>query len=112
MMILVMTFALMSYEPYFNKDELKNGTAVLIGYKIAKYSHMYIMIEETGTLHDIGSLGGRREPIMSLGDRFPIQYYVRGNRIIPYFDKYKYVKRPHNTTSRKIMMHGYEKCYY
>lgn len=103
-----MTFALMSCEPSFNKDELKNGTAVLIGYKIAKHSHMYIMIEQTGTVHDISFLGGRREPIMSLGDKFPIQYYVRGNRIIPYFDKCKYVKRP-NTTSRKIVMHGYEK---
>ena len=110
--MLLMAFALMSCEPSVKNSELINGTAILIGYKVAKHSHMYIMIEETGTTHDIGSLGGRREPVMSLGDRFPIQYYIIGSRIIPYFNRYKYVKDPTNRNSRKVTLPGYEKyCY-
>ena len=98
--MLLMAFALMSCESSVKNSELKNGTAILIGYK------------ETGTTHDIGSLGGRREPVMSLADRFPIQYYIIGSRIIPYFNRYKYVKDPTNRNSRKVTLPGYEKyCY-
>lgn len=110
--MLAAAFTLMSCTSFPQNDELKNGTAVLIGYKVAKHSRMYIMVKETGTTHRITGLGGRREPIMALGDEFPIQYYIRGNMIIPYFDRYKYVRYPTNRKLRKVTLQGYEKyCY-
>lgn len=61
------------------EKDWKDGTATLVGYKVSKHSHIFIKVNETNTLHDISGLGRRREPIIPLGDKFPIKYYVSPN---------------------------------
>ena len=111
---LIGLFAILQFSScqHSSEKDLKQGTATLIGYRVAKHSHLYIRIDETGTIHDIGGLGGRREPTLSLGDKFPIQYYQNENNVIPHFDKYKYVKYPTNRRTRRVMLDNYKNYYH
>ena len=61
------------------EKDWKDGTATLIGYKVSKHNHIFIKVNETNTLHDIDGLGRRREPIIPLGGKFHIKYYVSPN---------------------------------
>ena len=108
---LLVVFQFSSCEPDCSEKDIRQGTATLIGYKVAKHSRLYIRIDETGTIHKITSLGGRREPTLSLGDKFPIQYYYRGNTVVPRFNKFNYVRYPKNRRTRTVMLDEYKDFY-
>lgn len=82
----------------------KNGKAVLVAYRVAKHSHLWFQNPETKQIYDIGSVGGRREPNINLGDTISVQY-CNGEII---FDRYSYVRQPYNRETRFIHLNGYD----
>lgn len=91
------------------KYEEKTGTAMLIGYKVAKHSHIFIKVMETNTIHELGGMGGRREPNIPLGTKFKIRYRVYADgHVRPMVDAYQFGKYPENRRRRYVMLSGYE----
>lgn len=74
-------------------------TVVLVAYKVAKHSHMWLKDVRTSIVWDISGLGGRREPVMNLGDTIVVQFC--GDELL---DTYKYVKEPVDRTSRYVSL--------
>ena len=104
--LLILLTSCVSNENYCEKK----GTAILVGYKVAKHSHIFIKILETNTVHEIGGMGGRREPNIALGTKFVVKYRInnKGN-VYPLLNASDYAKQPIDRTSRYVMMTGYEK---
>ena len=85
----------------------KNGKAVLVAYRVAKHSHLWLQNPETKQIYDIGGVGGRREPNINLGDTILVQY-CNGEIM---FDRYSYVREPHNRETRFIYLDGFGSLY-
>ena len=83
------------------------GKAVLVAYRVSKHSHMWFQNPGTKQIYDISGVGGRREPVINLGEAIPVKYC--GEDII--FDKYFYVREPYNRETRFICLKGYEYLY-
>ena len=84
-----------------------NGKVVLVAYRVAKSSHLWFQNTETKQVYDIGGVGGRREPIIKLGDTINVQY-CNGEIM---FNKYQYVKEPNNRETRFIHLVGFNNLY-
>lgn len=86
-----------------------NGEAILVAYRVAKHSHLWLKNPATGIVHDITGLGGRREPNIELGTKIKVQYC--GNEIM--FNGYEcpYVRQAINRTTRFVPLKGYEYLY-
>ena len=85
----------------------KIGKAVLVAYRVAKHSHLWLQNPETKQIYDIGDLGGRREPKINLGDTISVQY-CNGEIM---FDRYSYVIEPYNRETRFIYFNGFGGLY-
>jgi hypothetical protein len=85
----------------------KNGKAVLVAYRVAKHSHLWLQNPETKQIYDIGSVGGRREPNINLGDTIAVEY-CNGEIM---FDRYSYVREPYNRETRFIYLNGFSGVY-
>lgn len=83
------------------------GKAILVAYKVAKHSNMWLLNPATNTVYNINSLGGRREPNIKITDTINVEYC--NDEIL--FDKYQYVRYPENTTSRFIYYKNYSYLY-
>ncbi len=82
---------------------MREGTATLIGYKVSKHSHMLFYLNETGTTHDIGGMGGRREPSIKLNSTIKVKYCVgKDGRITLLVKGRNYAKYPKDRTSRSV----------
>ena len=79
-----------------------NGKAVLVAYKVAKHSRLWLQNPNTKQIYNIG-IGKKREPNINLGDTINVQY-CNGEIII---DKYKYVKKE-NRERRFIHLNGFD----
>ena len=85
----------------------KNSKCVLVAYRVAKHSHMWLKRIDTGLIYDISGLGGRRIPIINLGDTINVEFCK--NEII--FDGSGYSVYPQNSQTRFIHMDGYSDLY-
>lgn len=94
-------------EPIKKCENPKKGKAILVAYRVAKHTHLWFQNIETKYVYDVGGVGGRREPNISLGDTINIQYC--GNSII--FNKYDYVKIPINRDTRFRYLKGFKYLY-
>lgn len=70
----------------------------LIGYRVAKHSHLWVKDHSTGVVYDIGGLGGRREPSVPIGSIINVK--VCGAHA--YVDKAEYVRVPEDRTTRIV----------
>ncbi len=84
-----------------------DGKAILVAYRVARHSHLWFQNPETKRVYDIGSVGGRREPNISLGDTIEVQY-CNGEIV---FDRYEYVKQPINRETRFVYLDGFDNLY-
>jgi len=88
-------------------EQFSTGKAVLVAYRIATSSHLWLEDAITHKIYDIQGLGGRREPLIELGDTVNVQFC--NGRV--YFDGYNYVEYPKNSETRFICLPGYEYIY-
>lgn len=107
-LILLISLTLASCVGYPTKCENPiDGKAVLVAYRVAKHSHIWLKDPRTNIIYDIGGLGGRREPNINLGDTINVQYcnkYMMENQ-------YDLVQEPNDRTTRYISLNGYENLY-
>ncbi len=83
-------------------SNIKQGHAVLIGYKVAKHSHVAFKLIETNTTHDIDGMGGRREPNMKLFDTVIVNYCIKDGYVVILHDGSEFAKEPLNINSRIV----------
>lgn len=107
MAICILISSMFSCESQPKCENPEQGKAVLVAYRVSKHSHMWLLNPETGKVHDVGGVGGRREPNINLGDTINVSYC--NGRIL--FDKYSYVKIPVNRKTRFIYLPGYDHLY-
>ncbi len=100
-------FTLSCSESVNKCDNPKDGKAVLVAYRVAKHSHLWFQNPETKRIYNIGSVGGRREPNINLGDTIKVQYC--NTEIM--FNRYEYVKQPVNRETRFICLNGFGGLY-
>ncbi len=100
--IIILTLILASCKPECKVT--KQGTAKLVGYKVAKSSHMCFQLMETGTNHDIGQMGGRREPNIAIGTTVKCSYVLDtcSFYIDILLDPYHFAKEPNDGTARTV----------
>lgn len=80
----------------------KKSKCVLVAYRVAKHSHFWLKRLDTGLYHNVGGLGGRRIPIMNLGDTIIVEFCK--NEII--IDGSDYSVYPQNTQTRFVCIEG------
>jgi hypothetical protein len=88
------------YKPCYT---FESGKAVLVAYKVAAHSHIWFQDPKTKRIFHEGTLGGRKEPTVSLGDTINV-HYCDGTLM---FDKNLYVKSPMDRSSRFKCLGGY-----
>lgn len=106
-LFIFLSLILIGCSPSNNEDcQLIKGKVVLVAYKISKHSKYWVKNVKNNDIYELGGLGGRREPIISLGDTIDVTFcYVKPTINI---DKKSYVKKTNNNSTFKSL-NGYEK---
>lgn len=105
-LLALLGFMVMSCEPKrTNECDSYKGKAVLVAYRVAKHSHMWLENPANGQVYDIGSLGGRRIPNIELGDTIDVEYCKCVEPIN--FDSHKYVNHAGGMSTHRKALPGY-----
>lgn len=76
-------------------SKIVSGELELVGYKIAKHSHVLFVARGTGLFDgrefDLDGLGGKRKPTISIGTKVPCQFIICPNGVDLKFDVQSYV---------------------
>ncbi len=103
-LVIALSFLVLSCSKRTNCDKPVVSKGMLVAYRVAKHSHLWLRDINTDSIYDVGGLGGRREPVMALGDVIDIK--VCGNEVVSDVP----VRYPDNTDTRFVFLSGYKQC--
>ena len=101
LLLIISAFLLLSCNGRKTCDNPVKGRAMLVAYRVAKHSHVWLQDVKTDSIYEVSGLGGRREPIAKLGDVIDVTYC--GNEIVSEIP----VQYPDNTDTRFVFLTGY-----
>lgn len=102
LLLIISAFLLLSCNGRKTCDKPVSSKGMLVAYRVAKHSHLWLRDINTGSIYDVGGLGGRREPVMALGDVIDIK--VCGNEVVSDVP----VRYPDNSDTRFVFLSGYK----
>ena len=103
--LIVLSLLVLSCSKNRTCDKPVSSKGILVAYRVAKHSHLWLRDINTDSIYDVGGLGGRREPVMALGDVIDIK--VCGNEVVSDVP----VRYPDNTDTRFVFLSGYKRLY-
>lgn len=99
--LIVLSLLVLSCSKSVTCDNPVSSKGMLVAYRVAKHSHLWLKDINTGSIYEVSGLGGRREPVMALGDVIDIK--ICGNEVVSEIP----VRYPDNTDTRFVFLTGY-----